>query len=230
MILSTSVFIETKLVYEAYMDDTLLIYRMEQLVEIMKERGEDMSEIEAWLRSIREKQQKLEETKAALIEKDSELTQKEKGLYAKFRPLEGDSQSTLWGKGIKFLTVNMPEAAEESFSMYVENADDSQRIYGTSALKFAENFAALREEGVEGGVVVCLYEEDLPHQAVELGDIIYAVDGNFVHNFTEYDEAIEGGGTFSVNILRFTDSGYDLVESAIDSALGRIGLLGLNEE
>ena len=79
-------------------------------------------------------------------------------------------------------------------------------------------------------MVVCLYEEDLPHQAVELGDIIYAVDGNFVHNFTEYDEAIEGDGTFSVNILRFTDSGYDLVESAIDSALGRIGLLGLNEE
>ena len=56
------------------------------------------------------------------------------------------------------------------------------------------------------------------------------MDGNFVHNFTEYDEAIEGDGTFSVNILRFTDSGYDLVESAIDSALGRIGMLGLNEE
>ena len=212
---------------EVYMDDMLLMYRMEQIIEIMKERGEDTSEMEARLRSIREKQQKLEETKAALIEIDAELTKKKTELYERFKPLEGDSQSILWGKGIKFLTVNMPEAAEECFTMYVENADDAQRINGMSAKKFAENFAVLREEGIEGGVVVCLYEEGLPHQAVELGDIIFAVDGKAVHNSTEYDEAIKGGGMRSVKILRFTDSGYELVEAAIDSELGRIGLLGL---
>lgn len=213
-----------------YIDETRLISRIEKIVETMKERGEDTSVIEAKLQSIREAQQKLEETKTEVIKKDKELEQKKNELYEKFKPLEDDSQSTLWGKGVKFLTVNMPEAAEECFTIYVKNADDSQRIYGTSAKKFAENYTMLCEEGIIGGVVVCQYEEGRPRQAVELGDIIYAVDGNVIHNFSEYGSAIEGEEMCSINILRFTDSGYELVESVVESELGKIGMQGLIEE
>ena len=215
---------------KAYLDEKHLMSRMEKLIKTMKERGKDTSVIEAWLQSIRDEQQKLEETKTEVIKKEKELKQKKNELYEKFKPLEEDSQATLWGKGIKFLTVNMPEAAEECFAIYVKNADDSQRIYGTSAKKFAQNYAVLREEGIEGGVVVCLYEEGRPRQAVELGDIIYAVDGNVIHNFSEYSAASEGEETCSINILRFTDSGYELVESVVESELGKIGMQGLIEE
>ena len=88
----------------------------------------------------------------------------------------------------------------------------------------------LCEEGIKGGVVVCQYEEGRPRQAVELGDIIYAVDGNVIHNFSEYGSAIEGEEMCSINILRFTDSGYELVESVVESELGKIGMQGLIEE
>ena len=215
---------------EAYIDDTLLLARMEQLIPVMKERGEDTSQLEAQLKSIRDKQEQLQETKEKLVEKGRELKQKKEELYEKFRPLEEDEQATLWGKGIKFLTVGMAEAAEECFTMYLAGADDSQKVYGRSAEKFAESYAALNEAGIEGGVIVCLYEEGLPRQAVELGDIIYSVDGNSIHNFSEYNAAIEGGGPFSVSLLRFKDSGYELIESVIDSSLGRLGLLGLTED
>ena len=111
--------------------------------------------------------------------------------------------------------------------MCAEKGDPDFTLPAETAVKFAENCTAL---GLEGGVVVCAYEEGLPQQAVAQGDIIYEVDGAAVRSFSEYSAAVDGDGTHAVRILRFGANGHELLEGIIDNSLGRIALLGLNDD
>ena len=86
-----------------------------------------------------------------------------------------------------------------------------------NAAKLAQEW---EEIGISGGVMVFLYEEGKPHQAIEIGDIFYAVDDVPVKNYTEYSVAKEAEGEHSLSILRFTGESYNFVESVLSPDLG----------
>ncbi len=212
---------------EEYVDPDQTLADIERLIEIAESLGLDTSDLEARRERIKAKLKELEEKRQQVLELQKQLEQKKAEAYEKFKPLPDDDLPLLWGKGSRFLSMNMPEAAAECFRLYADKGDSDDRLIGNVGLRFAENCTAL---GLQGGIVVCMYEEDLPHQAVEIGDIIYEVDGDFIHNYTEYTAAVAEDGVHPVKILRFTAAYYELLDSVIDTSLGRIGMLGLNDD
>lgn len=158
----------------------------------------------------------------------SKTIAREEEAYQKFKPLETDELDVLWGKAVRFISIKMMDAAELCFDMYNEKADSNQlKLVARKAGFFASK---MDETNVTGGVIVALYEEGLPKQAVEIGDIIYTCNNQPVKTYDEYGAAKEGMQTVGIQILRFADDGaYELLEGQIDSALGRIGLLPLGE-
>lgn len=212
---------------EEYVDPDQTLADIERLIEIAESLGLDTSDLEARRERIKAKLKELEEKRQQVLELQKQLEQKKAEAYEKFKPLPDDDLPLLWGKGSRFLSMNMPEAAAECFRLYADKGDSEDRLIGNVGLRFAENCTAL---GLQGGIVVCMYEEDLPHQAVEIGDIIYEVDGDFIHNYTEYTAAVAEDGVHPVKILRFTAAYYELLDSVIDTSLGRIGMLGLNDD
>ena len=209
-----------------HVDPAQTLADIDALIELADMIGLDTSELESRRERILTKLAELEEKQQDVIGLQKTLEQKKKEAYEKFKPLPDDEQEVLWGKGKRFLTINMPEAAAECFRMYAQNGDSEDKLLGNAGLRFAENCTAL---GLQGGVVVGLYEENLPHQAVEIGDIIYEVDGELIHNYMEYNEHVSSEGVHPIRILRFRASDYELVDSVFDTNLGRLGVIGLND-
>lgn len=148
--------------------------------------------------------------------------------YEKFKPLDDDPTDLLWGKALRFIRCDMPEAAVECFAKFVEKSegDADAAVYGTAAQKFVRS---MKTTGITGGCIVGLYEPGLPKQAVEIGDIIYEVDGKKIFNFADYNALKDQKDRMDIKILRFIGDNWTLVDSVIDNSLGRIGLLSLNE-
>lgn len=187
----------------------------------------DTSNLEATWGRIEQEKREIEKMEEEILDIEAEIADKRKEAAEKFKPLESDSVSTLWGKGTRFLTMNMPRNAAECFALCAQKGDETYQAAAVVAQKFSENCTALK---ITGGVIVCAYEENLPHQAVEVGDILYEVDAAPIHNWTEYTAAIKEDGVYAVSILRFTPAGYELLESVIDKSLGRLYTLTLNDE
>ena len=55
------------------------------------------------------------------------------------------------------------------------------------------------------------------------------MNGTPVNNVSEYSAALREGIN-PVSVLRFGATDYALLDAAIDSSLGRLALLGLNDE
>ncbi|MBR3273339.1 MAG: TIR domain-containing protein [Clostridia bacterium] len=210
----------------AYTDAQSIQQELALIRALGASKGVDTGEIEARLQRLLEESEKLDELRVAYSEMSDELKESRQRLYDKYKPLEDDEAWLLWGKGVKFLTAGMPSAASESFSLCMQKNDPDYQVASVSAQRFSEVCTTL---GLGGGVVVCLYEDGLPHQAVELGDIIYAVNGTPVNNVSEYSAALREGIN-PVSVLRFGATDYALLDAAIDSSLGRLALLGLNDE
>lgn len=209
-----------------YVDSDMIREEIEYLERMRENLGIDTTQLVERLRNLLVDKEKLEDDKQALADAQDENQRLREEAYEKFKPLEDDEQGILWGKGRRFITMKMPAAAAECFSLYIEHGDEVERICGTAGLRFAENYERL---GIPGGVVIGLYEEGLPHQAVELGDIIYAVGGEPILNDEQYSDATAAGGKFDISVLRFTATGYETLSSVIDTSLGRLGMLSLAE-
>ena len=210
----------------SYVDTDMIREEIEYLERMRENLGIDTTQLVERLRNLLADKEKLEDDKQALADAQDENKRLREEAYEKFKPLEDDEQGILWGKGRRFITMKMPAAAAECFSLYIEHGDEVERICGTAGLRFAENYESL---GIPGGVVIGLYEEGQPHQAVELGDIIYAVGGEPILNDEQYSDATAAGGKFDISVLRFTATGYETLSSVIDTSLGRLGMLSLAE-
>lgn len=192
--------------------------------------GCDTTQLESKIERLHELLNKREELK-----KDIEYSRKLAEKLEEYRPLEEDSVERLWSKGMLFMTLsydpyapeNVSADAAECFRMYADKTSGTDSLCADNARRFALNSA---EMGWEGGAVVFLYEEDLPKQAVELGDIICAVDGVSVANCAAYFTAINEEGVHKISIIRFNDTGFDMVDSVFDTSLGRLAVMDLTND
>ncbi len=177
--------------------------------------------------SLAEKYEKVQELEAESQELQAELQKRKEEAREKFKPLETDDPEILWGKGLRFITLKMPDMAAECFGMYAaKEASPEAAVYAKNAQLFVQS---MEETGVTGGCIVCIYEEGLPKQKFEIGDILYAVDGQLVYTVEDY-ESMRNGGDAVVSVLRFQEDGsFVTTEIQYDSSCGRIGLLPLNE-
>lgn len=188
---------------------------------------EKIQSLKAARDSLREKYQKVQELEARLQAQQEQLRARREEAREKFTPLESDEAEILWGKGVRFITLKMPDMAEECFDMYMEKEGSKEAaVYSEAAKLFVRE---MQKTGVSGGCVVCAYEEGLPKQKFEIGDILYAVDGRPVRTAQEFSD-IKKDRDALVSVLRFQEDGsFEVLEISYDSALGRIALLSLGE-
>ena len=208
-------------------DPDQILNQLEMINMFKEHTGADTSELEETLLGILEKAEESGTAQSDVMDMDKDPEEIKQEIYREFKPLVSDDLPTLWGKGQMFLMINMPSAAAECFSLYITNGDEESKVYGEAALRFAETFT---EHGLEGGVVVCFYEEDLPQQAVKIGDVIYEVNGEPVRTYNEFADAISEEGIYPIKIVHFTETGYDYSESVFDTSLGGIAILGLTDD
>lgn len=169
------------------------------------------------------KEEKLSQTRKELEELKAALAAKKAELYEVHHPVLTDDADTLFAKGTMFLSFDMLDAAVECFTMYGESDAPNARITGEAASRFALYQA---ETGIHDGLIVCMYEDGkTPQPDVQIGDIIYAVNGIEVVYFEDYAPAENGNAASELQVLRFTDAGFERLTVQLDPDAGLIGLL-----
>ena len=153
------------------------------------------------------------------------IEQAQQNLYQTYRPLETDDPDTLWLKAITFISSDMNDAAAECFAMYQSKmtTEDDQR-YANSALQFA---LQMDKTDVIGGCVVYFHEEGKPQQAVQVGDIIYALDNVYIYTYEDYIRVKESLEAPTLSVLRFDGEAYSFETIPYDPSAGKIGLISL---
>lgn len=182
---------------------------------------------QSYLESLQERTQSLDEKRRELEELQAELAAAKQEAYEKFKPLADDEPGILWSKGLRFITLDMPEAAAECFLMFAETEPESYGpVCGQNAAKFV---LYMDQTGVTGGCIACFHEDGKPRQAVEVGDIIFGVDYAPISVSDDYTAAVSDKQAHTLNILRFDDEGCEIISVPHDPEGGRIAFLDLNE-
>jgi len=156
----------------------------------------------------------------------SQLVDAYTGAYERYRPADSDTADDLWNKGTKFMSLGMGDAAAECFALYAEKVDDPDgTLWGAAAEEFAMRMG---ETGIVGGCIVCIFEPGKPRQPLEIGDVIFAVDGTPVYTFEEYDAALTASSAPVFSVLRFKDGVYEQFDMAYDlTSAGQVAVLSL---
>lgn len=177
---------------------------------------------------IQAKTEMLQQEQETLQKLQNELNSAKAAAYEKFKPLATDDADLLWGKALRFLRLNMPDAAIECFTMYSVKTDDAaMRICGENANRFVEYMS---ETNIQGGVIVALHEEGkTPQPDLEIGDIIYQINGKTVYTFDDYIAGKNGNEASTLSVLRFTAAGPQYISAQLDPTCGLIGLMELKE-
>ena len=201
-------------------------------IQLLKEHYADDPEMTDNLQKLEERVLRNIATKEEIEAKQNEvdalsdrLTQAKNELEVTHGPLESDDQELLWAKGSLFLAYDMNDVAKRCFTMYIDHSIvHDETICGEAALKYTENRDDL---GISGGVVVFGYEDLKDRQNVEIGDIIYELDGQPVNTISEFSEARVSGTEQEISILRFYDSGYEQLTETIYPEKGGLYLMSL---
>lgn len=171
-----------------------------------------------------------EEYRTRGMELDGKINQQaieesRQSLYEAHRPLDTDSPDTLWLKAITFVSSGMNEAAAESFALYRTKMETPDELrYTDSALQFVQQ---METTDVIGGCVVCFHEEGKPQQAVQVGDIIYAMDNVYIYTYEDYMRVKESLEAPLLRVLRFDGVSYSFETIPYDPNAGKIGLRSL---
>lgn len=139
-----------------------------------------------------------------------------------------DDLLTLWGKGRKFIALNIFDMAATCFRLFFHvNDTEDEPLHVQKAIYFCDR---VNMTGITKGVLVVDHEKNQPKQSVEIGDIIYGVNWYLIGTCKEYEECIVSDSII-LNILRFSESGenFEILEIPYDKKKGSLHLWSLSE-
>lgn len=149
-------------------------------------------------------------------------------IYAQHKPLRSDDMDTLWEKALRFTACGMYLEAAECYDMYATKSETAlDKLLSLTAIFFVDQ---IPQSGIAGGCIVAGYEEKMPPQPVNIGDIIYAVNGTPIYTFNEYLAEKEKHAQHTLSIMRFNGTGFDHLEVTLDPTCGKLMLYSLNED
>ena len=202
-----------------------------ELEQYALEKGIPQSEIDAFLANIIDKSESITALKQQLNEATTKLADIKNQAREKFAPKEEDDSGMLWGKMLRFMSLQLYEDAVKCAQMYqqkVQGDSPEAKVYVPAAIRFIKQISST---GVDYGVIVCGYEPGKPEHAVyEIGDIIVAVNDTMCLNFEKFVELRPADKEYKVTILR-PDAEGKLVfqEKTVPSGQPKIQLLDLTE-
>ena len=126
-----------------------------------------------------------ESQKSELAEMQKKLEEARERVRQKFAPLESDDSGTLWGKGLRFMTVNMSDEALKCVDM-LRKKNDPQ--FSTPVCNAAEAFIRQRSTlSFKSGVLVCFFEPPATSHAIyKIGDIVTHINDKPCANYKAY--------------------------------------------
>ena len=174
------------------------------------------------------KQGEVDALKGVLNTKEQQLEEARERLRQKFAPLETDDCGTLWGKSLRFLTVNMPDEALKCIAI-LRKKNDPQ--FSTPVCNAAEAFIHQRNSlPFKDGVLVCFFEPPATSHAIfQLGDIVTHINGKPCQNFDAY-AAAKNDKNRKIRIWRLDDNGkFVSHEAMMPDNQPRVALMDLSE-
>jgi hypothetical protein len=202
-----------------------------ELEQYARENGMSQSEIDAFLANIVDKSESIATMKQQLNEASTKLADIKNQAREKFAPKAEDDPGMLWGKMLRFMSLQLYEDAVKCAQMYqqkVQVGSPEAKEYVPAAIRFINQIAST---GVDYGVIVCGYEPGKPEHAVyEIGDIIVAINDVMCLNFNKFVELMPSGREYKVTILRPDAEGrLEFQEKTVPSGQPKIQLLDLTE-
>ena len=169
---------------------------------------------------------KLAEEKLKLSSAQEQLEEAHDRLRKKFAPKDDDDIGILWGKALRFMSVNMPDEAKRCVDVLRRrNTPD----FPPSAIDVAE--AIILSKGAlpfVGGVLVCSYEPPATAHAIfKIGDVITEVNKKTCRHFEDYNG--KAGNTYTIYRLN-ANGGFDRVSAVMPDNQPRVALVNLIEE
>ncbi|MDO4563817.1 MAG: TIR domain-containing protein [Clostridia bacterium] len=181
------------------------------------------SSVASQLASYEEKLQKKEEMQKKLDEAEKKLEALKMEAQQKFAPLETDDFSTLWGKMMRFNTLNMPDMVDTCFDfmdarlstedikndLEPETIEDMRVLLPTVRI-FYDNAS---KSGINYGLLIGTYSDDeKKDRCFEYGDILVEIDGSPIYGQESYAKAKETAiGTIQATVLRRSGTGFETV-------------------
>ena len=159
--------------------------------EQLKQRGISEARIDEHL----EKVETVAQMRSQLADAKTRVEAKKGELYAKFAPKKTDEPGILWGKVLRFLSVDMKDAALETITVLRGKASAE---FPPAVCTAAEAFVCARGRlPFVTGVMVTMFEPPATSHAIfQLGDIIVEQDGKAVHAYSDY--RAKDGSTYVV--------------------------------
>ena len=145
----------------------------------------------------------------------------------KFAPLETDEPGVLWGKAVRFLSLEMPDEALKVMDMLRKKQDE------TFSAPICDAMAAFIRQRAElpfiSGVIVCAFEPPATSHAIyKVGDIVTMVDGKPSLDFDTYKAAI--GDDVKVQFWRLENGKLISHEAVMPKGQPRAGVLEMCEK
>ena len=170
----------------------------------------------------------VEALKGVVNSKKQQLEEAREKVRQKFAPLDSDDCGTLWGKGLRFMTVNMSDEALKCIDM-LRKKNDPQ--FSTPVCNAAESFIRQRNSlPFKDGVLVCFFEPPATTHAIyQLGDIVTHINGKPCANYDAY-AAVKNDKNRKIRIWRLDINGKFVSHEAImPDNQPRVALMDLSE-
>ena len=198
----------------------------EQELALYKKQLIEAGMTEAQADSLVGKFRKLAEQKLALSSAQEQLAEAHDRLREKFAPRDDDDIGILWGKALRFMSVNMPEEAKRCADVLRRrNTPD----FPPSAIDTAE--AIILSKGAlpfVDGVLVCSYEPPATSHAIfKIGDVITEVNGKPCRHFEDYSS--KAGNTYTI-YRRNAKGEFDKLTATMPENQPRVALVNLTEK
>ena len=190
--------------------------------EALKKRGLSEARIDEHLDKIETVAEKRTQLKDVQMRVDA----KKDELFAKFAPKVTDEPGILWGKILRFLSVNMTDAALKTITVL---RGKKSAEFPPEVCTVAEAFVCARGRlPFVSGVMVTMYEPPATNHAIfRLGDVIVEQDGKAVHAFKDY-RAKEGS---SYLVYRYDGQGnFKRLTLTMPPNQPRVAIVDLMEE
>ena len=132
-----------------------------------------------------EKMKKMQDLKDQLASAQKGIEEAKVQARQKFAPKETDDVGLLWGKALRFLSLDM---REDALAIILALRKKSAKEFPPEACTAAEAFVCARGRlPFVSGVMVTMFEPPATSHAIfRLGDIIVEQDGKAVHAFKDY--------------------------------------------
>lgn len=193
----------------------------EEMREKLKGMGATPEQIETMMKKFEELQSKKRELK----DYRTEIEATKMRCREKFAPKMTDEIGILWGKALRFLTLDMKDDAMRCV-LFLRRKESSE--FPEAACTAAEAFISQRGRlpFVAGVMATCIEPPATSHAILEIGDIIVGMDGRTVAKYEDY--RAKAGSVYTV--YRYGNGAFKKLELTMPEGQPRVGIVNLMEE